>query len=56
MKLLKKAFPLIAFVALLFVQNAQKLSAQEALKSFEEEYYDFLSLQGKSDTLIVYII
>lgn len=49
MKLSKKYFTLLAASAFMFLLPLQKLSAQEALKSYEEEYYDFLSLQGKSE-------
>jgi hypothetical protein len=39
-----------AFIAvLLFGLSAMLLSAQDALKSTEEDYYDFLALQGLTE-------
>jgi hypothetical protein len=36
-------------IILLFIVISSTLSAQEALKSVEEEYYDFLALQGLTE-------
>ena len=42
-------FSRISIIAILASFAAAGLSAQEALKSTEEEYYDFLSLTGKAE-------
>jgi hypothetical protein len=44
-----KKLPVIFFILILDMSFTQGITAQEALKSTEEEYYDFLALQGYVD-------